>query len=636
MGNYLNKINSPDDLKNLKNDEYEDLAKEIREFLIHQVSNTGGHLASNLGVVELTMSLHKIFSTPKDKIIWDVGHQSYVHKIITGRKECFVKLRKIDGISGFPKVNESCHDCFNTGHSSTSISAALGIAKARDIKSENYSVIAVIGDGALTGGMSFEALNDAGRSNNNLIVILNDNQMSIAKNVGGVSKYLSNIRTQPIYFKVKEDIDFILNKIPSIGKKAAKVLDKAKGSIKYMVMPGTLFEEMGFTYIGPIDGHDINDLNSVLSRAKNTKGPVLVHVLTDKGKGYQHAEERPHKFHGVAPFEIKTGEAKISGGSNYSKVFGEEIVKLAKNNKNIVAITAAMPDGTGLGNFSKEFPERFFDVGIAEQHAMTFSAGLSRNGIIPVVAIYSSFLQRAYDQILHDVATQNLHVVICIDRAGIVGDDGETHQGVYDVSFLSHIPNMKVLAPCDYSELKRMLNYAILEQNGPIAIRYPRGAGKEKLVNQSEDVKKATVISEGKDITLISLGSMLEFVLEAEKSLKLSGISVEVINARSIKPLDKETIIKSIRKTKNFITIEDNVVRGGFGSYVLELCSKERLKVDSLLMGFKDEFVNHGSRNQLFEKHKLDANSIVENALELVKKGRRFTVEKGKARHTSG
>jgi 1-deoxy-D-xylulose-5-phosphate synthase len=468
-------------------------------------------------------------------------------------------------------------------------------------------------------------------------VILNDNQMSIAKNVGGVSKYLGKMRAQPIYFKVKEDFDFILNRIPSIGKKAARVIDKAKGSIKYMVMPGTFFEEMGFTYLGPIDGHDINELKTVLSRAKITTGPVLIHVLTDKGKGYSHAEDRPHKFHGVAPFEVKTGLAKNKGGANFSKVFGDELVKLAKDNDNIVAITAAMPDGTGLAGFSENYPERFFDVGIAEQHAVTFSAGLARNKMLPVVSIYSSFLQRAYDQLVHDVATQDLHVVICVDRAGIVGDDGETHQGVFDISFLSHIPNMKLMAPCDYSELKKMLNYAILEQKGPIAIRYPRGAGEQEIIKQSDDVTKATVVKEGKDVTIISVGTMLEHVIKAEEDLKLNGINVEVINIRAVKPLDEDTIIKSLKKTKNLITVEDNVVRGGCGSYILEMLSKRGIKINSsLLIGFEDEFVNHGSRNQLFEKHKMDSVSIYERTIELLRKGRRFTVEKGKTRHTSG
>jgi len=621
LGGILNDIYSPDDIKKLDIHQLEELAEEIRAFLIENVSKTGGHLASNLGVVELTLALHSVFSTPTDKIIWDVGHQSYVHKIITGRKDKFCTLRQLDGISGFPKVNECEHDAFNTGHSSTSISAALGMAKARDIKKEKYSVIALIGDGALTGGMAFEALNDAGRSPNNLIVILNDNEMSISKNVGGLSKYLGKIRTEPFYFKVKEDLDIILNKIPAIGKSAAKALGKVKGSVKYMIMPGILFEELGFKYFGPIDGHDLVELNEVLTRAKAMKGPILLHVCTQKGKGYTFAEESPHLFHGISPFEIETGEVLAAGGPSYSNVFGSELVSLAEEDENIVAITAAMPNGTGLDQFSKRFHERFFDVGIAEQHAVTFAAGLARNGLKPVFAVYSSFLQRAYDQLLHDIALQNLHVVFGIDRAGIVGDDGETHQGLYDLSFLSHIPNFTVMAPCDYDEMRKMLKFAFMEHNGPIAIRYPRGRGKDHLIDGGEvKLGQGVLYKEGSDLTFLAIGTMFETALNATEELAKHGVSVELINARFVKPLDVKLIINSVMKTRKLITLEDNTITGGFGSSVLEMINQRGINIKSKLFGFPDQPITHGSRNQLFKRYKLDEESLVEEILKLCKK----------------
>ncbi len=620
MGSILERVNTPDDLKQLDESQIEVLADEIREFLVEKVSETGGHIASNLGVVELTLALHRVFSTPVDKIIWDVGHQSYVHKILTGRKSLIGTLRQLDGISGFPKVNESIHDCFNTGHSSTSISAALGMAKARDIKKENYSVVAVIGDGALTGGMAFEALNDAGRSPNNLIVILNDNEMSIAKNVGGLSKYLNKLRTQPIYFKAKEDIDIILNKIPAIGKSAVKMLSRVKGSIKYMIMPGVLFEELGFKYIGPINGHDNQELYNVLTRAKLLKGPVLIHVCTQKGKGYTHAEEKPHLFHGIAPFEVGTGELKVNNGPGYSGIFGGELVRIAEKDDNIVAITAAMTQGTGLEEFSRRFPNRFFDVGIAEQHAVTFAAGLAQSGLKPVVAIYSTFLQRAYDQILHDVALQNLHVVFAIDRAGVVGEDGETHQGLYDLSFLGHIPNMTIMAPSDYNELSQMLKYALAEHCGPVAIRYPRGAGKDSIM-ESQPVRygRAVRIREGNDITILSMGNMLETALKTAFELQKLGISSDVINARFLKPIDEKLILGSAVKTKKVITIEDNTIVGGFGAYVLEVMNQKGINVKTKIFGFPDIPVIHGSKNQLYAKYGLDVGTIVSEAMKMWK-----------------
>lgn len=614
----FDRVNSPEDIKDFTIEQLDTLGQEIREFLIENVSKTGGHLASNLGVVELTLALHKVFSTPKDKIVWDVGHQSYVHKILTGRKEKFHTLRQLNGISGFPKVKESPHDCFNTGHSSTSVSAALGLAKARDIKKENYSVIAVIGDGALTGGMSFEALNDAGRSPNNFIVILNDNEMSISKNVGGLSSYLSKIRTEPFYFKVKEDLDIILSKIPAIGKSAVKALDRVKGTIKYTIMPGVIFEELGFKYLGPIDGHNAGELCNVLTRAKNTKGPVLVHICTQKGKGYTFAEQKPHLFHGVSPFEIETGEVKSSGGQTYSDVFGSELIQLAEKKREIVAITAAMPNGTGMEGFSKKYPDRFFDVGIAEQHAVTFAAGLAQNGLTPVVAIYSSFLQRAYDQIIHDVALQNLHVVFGVDRAGIVGEDGETHQGIYDISFLNHIPNLAILAPGDYTEFRNMLDFAVSKQCGPAAIRYPRGKGMENLcegMSAPVTMGKGVILRSGNDVTIAAVGAMVDTALKVAEQLEQTGVSAEVINARFIKPLDEKLILNSAVRTKRLVTLEDNTTAGGFGSSVLLAANKTGKSVKILTLGYPDEFIIHGTRNELIEKYGMDAVSISEDIL---------------------
>lgn len=620
MGKLLDNIESPDDIRKLNLAELRCLADEIRCFLIERVSVTGGHLASNLGVVELTLALHSVFNTPHDKIIWDVGHQSYVHKIITGRREQFGTLRQFDGISGFPKGSESEYDCFNTGHSSTSISAALGYAKARDMMHEDYAVTAVIGDGALTGGMAFEALNDAGRSPNNLIIILNDNGMSISKNVGGFSRYLSKLRTQPIYYKAKEDFDIFLHKLPGIGKKAAKALKRAKGTIKYIVMPGMLFEEIGLKYLGPIDGHDIGELTKVLSNAKGMKGPVFIHVLTQKGKGYCFAENKPWEFHGVSPFEIETGEVKVNNGPTYSDVFGEKITALAATDPKLVAITAAMPLGTGLEKFSKKYPERFFDVGIAEQHAVTFAAGLAKSGIKPVVAVYSTFLQRAYDQIIHDVALQKLHVIFAIDRAGLIGDDGETHQGLYDLSYLSHIPNLAILAPADYDEFNRMLDYCVLQYDGPIAIRYPRGTGKDMLT-QPVPIKygKGVRLTKGSDITIVAAGNMVEVALQTAELLLKKDIHAEVINARFVKPLDSKLILESASKTRVVAAIEDNCIKGGFGSSVLELLNENGLMIRTKLFGFPDIPIPQGSRNIIYEKFGLDAGSIARDIMKLLR-----------------
>ncbi|MGE5474624.1 MAG: 1-deoxy-D-xylulose-5-phosphate synthase [Ignavibacteriales bacterium] len=631
MSSILPLINSPADLRGLTIEQLEQLAREIREFLISSVSKTGGHLASNLGVVELTLVLHIVYNTPYDKIVWDVGHQAYIHKILTGRKEKFHTLRQHKGISGFPKISESIHDCFNTGHSSTSISAALGMARARDLKNEKNSVIAVIGDGALTGGMAFEALNDAGNSPNNLIVILNDNEMSIDRNVGGLSSCLNRVRTEPIYFKVKKDIDILINKIPAIGKQVANTIKKAKGTLKYMMIPGMFFEELGFRYIGPVDGHDIVSLKKVLSKAKEMNGPILIHVLTQKGKGYTPAEESPHIFHGISSFDVETGEIiKGKNSEDYSSVFGEELTRIAEYNQKVVAITAAMPHGTGLSQFAQKYPERFFDVGIAEQHAVTLAAGLATEGLRPVFAVYSSFLQRAYDQIIHDVCLQNLPVVFAIDRAGIVGSDGETHQGIFDLSYLSHIPNMAIMAPKDYEELRQMLRFAV-EHKGPIAIRYPRGQEKEVGVKkfQSIEMGRAELIQKGNDITIAACGRMVNTAVKVAKELVKFGMTADVINLRFVKPLDLKLILTSVEKTKNIVTIEDGMVIGGVGSMILqELNNNGITGVKVKNFGFPDKFVTHGNVGQLDSLYKLDYQSITCEILNVFQVGRKFVLIK--------
>ena len=618
--NLLDCIHSPADIKKLDLNQLESLSEQFRQFLIDQVSGSGGHLASNLGVVELTLALHKVFDSPRDKIIWDVGHQSYVHKLITGRKEQFSTLRRMNGISGFPKSCESDCDCFDTGHSSTSISAALGFAKARDLLREDYSVVAVIGDGAMTGGMAFEALNDAGRSPNDLIIILNDNEMSINRNVGGLSRHLSKIRTQPIYYKAKEDLDTFLNKFSSVGKFAARALDRAKGTIKYMVMPGIIFEDLGLTYIGPIDGHDIEELTTVISRARGLKGPILIHVMTQKGKGYSYSEDKPQDFHAVAPFEIETGEVKVNNGASYSNVFGKKMVEMVAREPRLVAITAAMTSGTGLDEFSKLHPEKFFDVGIAEQHAVTFAAGLAKAGIKPVVAIYSTFLQRAYDQILHDVSLQNLHVVFAIDRAGLVGEDGETHQGIYDLSYLSSIPNLTIAVPSDYDEFERMLDFAVFRHDGPIAVRYPRGSGKRQLA-QSAPINRGTGVKllRGDDVTIVAVGKMVETALTVADLLAQKGVNADVINGRFVKPLDAKMILESVVKTGALATIEDNCIIGGLGSSILELISKNNIEVKTSTFGFPDIPISHGNRDEIFEKYGLDAITISHDILRMLK-----------------
>ena len=617
---YLDSINSPKDIEKLEIEQLKVLAEEIRTFLIYKVSKTGGHLASNLGVVELTLAIHNNFNTDKDKIVWDVGHQSYVHKIMTGRKADFDTLRKLGGLAGFPKTCESVHDCFNTGHSSTSISAALGIARARDIKKENYSVMAVIGDGAMTGGMAYEALNDAGRLTSNFIVILNDNEMSIAQNVGGMSRYLSKLRTDPVYTKTKEDIDNFLDKMPNIGKKARKAVRKLKSTVKYLITPGVFFEQLGYKYYGPVDGHSLDELNKSLQAAKKIKGPVLIHVCTQKGKGYSYAEESPDRFHGIAPFEVETGETYGKKLPDYSEVFGEAVLKAAGLNDRVVAISAAMAKGTGLSKFSENYPQRFFDVGIAEQHAVTSAAGMAINGMIPVVAVYSSFLQRAYDQLIHDVAIQKLHVVIGVDRAGIVGEDGETHQGEFDLSFLNHIPNFTIMAPADYYELKAMVDYAINKHNGPIAIRYPRGRGKDLIKQEIPLVAgKGAVLEEGQQVCILAVGSMVETALQVSEKLKEHGICAGVVNARFIKPLDVELIKRCADKYQNLVTMEDNCVMGGFGTRVLDTLNTFNYKTRLLIKGLPEQFISQGSREELMKKLRLDTDAVTNDIIDMLK-----------------
>lgn len=614
MESILKKINGPEDLKKLNVSEKQVLAEEIRKEILEVVSKNGGHLASNLGVVELTIALHSVFNTPDDKIIWDVGHQCYTHKILTGRKEQFSTLRKLNGIAGFPKVCESEYDTFNTGHSSTSISVATGMARAKKLMGDDQTkVIAVIGDGSMTGGMALEALNDAGSSKTNIIVILNDNEMSISKNVGGIPLFLSKLRGRKFYSKSNEGVKKFMLQVPVIGNPTVKIVQKIKDAIKQILLPNMFFEDIGFTYLGPVDGHNIDKLESILETSKKISGPVLVHVITKKGKGYKFAEETPENFHGVSSFDLKTGEKIKKSGKDYSKVFGEKLVELAEKNEKIVAVTAAMKDGTGLKSFSEKFPDRFFDVGIAEQHAIGMIAGMAKEGLKPVLAIYSSFLQRGYDQLVHDIALQKLPVVICIDRAGIVGNDGETHHGIFDLSFLSSIPNLTVMAPKDFEELKNMLEFAV-NFDGPILIRYPRGGENHKFTRKlSIKLGKAELIRQGKDITIIGIGKTVGKAVEVAELLKKQNINSEVINARFLKPLDEKFIVKSIKKTGRVATIEDNTLKGGLGSSVIELVNKSNLqniKVETF--GYDDCFVPHGGTEELEKIYKQDVESIAE------------------------
>lgn len=616
MSELLDTVNDLEDFKSLPVKKLPTLASEIRKFLIENVSKTGGHLAPNLGIVELTMALHYVFNSPEDKIIFDVGHQCYVHKILTGRKNKFNTLRKLNGLSGFPKTRESIHDIFNTGHSSTSISSAIGVATANKLSGKNNYTIAVIGDGALTGGLAFEGLNNAQIEDTNLIVILNDNQMSISPSVGNLANHLTKLRSNKFYRNAKKIIKSLLMLIPFVGKYIYKILDKLKDFLKHALLPSSvLFEQFGFSYLGPIDGHDVKELITILNRAKLARKPVLVHVITKKGKGYKPAEMDPNKFHGVSNFDIETGKTPENTGTSYSKCFGDELYKIAEKNDKIVAITAAMASGTGLSTFSKRFPTRFYDVGIAESHAVTFAAGLASQGYVPVFAVYSTFLQRAYDQILHDVALQNAHVIFAIDRAGIVGADGETHHGIFDLSFLSHIPNLTIMAPKDGNELKQMLNFAVYEMNGPVAIRYPRG-NIEDSFSTDEDISlgKAEVLKVGTDISIIALGKTVKTALDVSKILACKNVSAEVINARFLKPLDSITILSSIRKTKRVITIEDNVIDGGLATAIKDLVADEK-DVTGDYFAYPDEFIIHGSCDEIERIYGMDAESISKQVL---------------------
>lgn len=615
MSKLLSSIEKENDIKKIDKSDYSQLAQEIREFLIESISVTGGHLASNLGAVELTMALHLSLELPKDKIVWDVGHQSYTHKLLTGRKTGFETLRKFGGMSGFPKRKESDCDCFDTGHSSTSISAGLGLVAARDLSGQDYTVVSVIGDGSLTGGMAYEALNNASKLETNFIIILNDNNMSISENVGGMSSYLNSIRTTDPYLDMKEGVRNTLMKTKA-GENLIGKLRKAKSTVKQLVVPGMFFEDMGIKYLGPVDGHDINGLKKVISSAKKYKQAVIVHVLTKKGNGYVPAEKHPSRFHGAEPFDIETGlPKKVREKANYTDVFSTVMCKLGAKNEKVVAITAAMPDGTGLKRFHNRFPDRFFDVGIAEEHAVTFAAGLAAGGYIPVVAIYSSFLQRAYDQILHDVCLQNMHVVFAIDRAGIVGSDGETHQGIFDLSFLSSIPNMTIMAPKNKWELSDMLNFAV-EYEGPIAIRYPRGEAYDGLKDNRQAISygKSEVLSmnEGDQIAVLAVGSMVKTSLDVCDILASDGIKASLFNARFVKPIDEELLSSLAKSYKTIVTIEENVYSGGYGAkcrkYLDEIGFDGRL----ITITIPDEYVEHGNVDILKKEIGLDKDTIIQ------------------------
>ncbi|HJA20364.1 MAG TPA: 1-deoxy-D-xylulose-5-phosphate synthase [Candidatus Mediterraneibacter ornithocaccae] len=613
----LEMIRQANDIKKLNSEQLKILADEIRQFLIEKISRTGGHLASNLGVVELTMALHLTLDFPEDKLIWDVGHQSYTHKLLTGRKDGFDQLRKYGGMSGFPKRKESDCDAFDTGHSSTSVSAGLGYVEARELLHEKHTVVSVIGDGSLTGGMAYEALNNASRLKSNFIIVLNDNNMSISENVGGMSRYLNGIRTAQAYTDIKKGVEDTLMKIPGRGERIISQIRRTKSGIKQLLVPGMFFEDMDITYLGPVDGHDIRKLVKVLKEAKRVDHAVLVHVLTKKGKGYPPAEENPAKFHGTGPFDIKTGEpTEVSTTDSYTQVFSKVLTDIAKKDDKVVAITAAMADGTGLSSFAKHFPNRFYDVGIAEEHAMTFAAGLAAGGMKPVFAVYSSFLQRAYDQTLHDVCLQNLPVVIAVDRAGLVGSDGETHQGVFDLSFLSTIPNMTVISPKNRWEMADMLRFAVDFQY-PIAIRYPRGSAYEGMRDFRAPIEygKSEILYEEEDIAVIFVGHMAELADRVRKKIKETGYSCSLVNARFVKPLDKDMLEQFAKDHSLFVTIEENVITGGFGEQVMDYVSSAKLDVHVRNIGISDDYVEHGNVEILRKEVGLDCETIVKQAI---------------------
>ena len=611
MSDLIKKIKDNKDLKNLSILQLKQLCEELRNFLITSVSRTGGHLASNLGVVELTTAIHYVFDPMSDRVIWDVGHQSYVHKILTGRINEFDNLRTFGGMSGFPKRNESAADAFNTGHSSTSISAALGIARARDLNNDNYNVIAVFGDGALTGGMMYEAMNDAGRTKTKLILILNDNEMSISENVGAVSSHLRQLRLKGGYYKSKQLVHRMFDRVPIVGEKLTKATQKIKKAVKYSVMPDTIFDDFGFEYIGPVNGHDLPKLIHSLEEAKKKTAPVVIHVNTIKGKGYTPAQEHPEMYHGVGVFEPSEGICD-SLKKDYSYTMGHKLCEIARSNDKVTAITCAMCDGTGLAEFSNTYKNRFFDVGIAEQHAATLAAGMAVGGYTSVLAVYSSFLQRAYDQILHDVCLQKLHVVFCVDRAGIVGADGETHQGIYDVSYLSHMPYMMILSPCCYSELCDMLEYAVNNYDGPVAIRYPRG-NTEFITTHEFTPCKGYIIEEGDDLTVISTGRMMKTAAEVCERIKKFKISAQLVEMPTITPFDEKTVIRSAEKTKYIVTIEDNVFTGGIADRTASVIAKKGLNCKFRSFCLPDIPIQHGSVDEIDKYYGIDTGSIVEN-----------------------
>ena len=613
----LEKIKEANDVKQLSLSECEQLAQEIRDFLIRSLSETGGHLASNLGVVELTIALHRFLHFPEDKLVWDVGHQAYTHKILTGRKEQFATLRKTGGLSGFPKRKESDCDAFDTGHSSTSISAGLGLVQARDLKGENYQVVSVIGDGALTGGMAYEALNNAAELKKNFIIILNDNEMSITRNVGGMSSYLDHIRMAAPYTELKMGVTNALKKIPKVGDGMVDALHKTKSSIKQLVIPGMLFENMRLTYLGPVDGHDMRQLGKVLQEAKRKQGPVLIHVLTEKGRGYEPAMRHPARFHGAAPYEIETGLPKSNGNPSYTDIFSTVMRKFGDREPDVVAVSAAMVPGTGLKRFGNMFPDRLFDVGIAEEHAVTFAAGLALGGLRPVVAIYSSFLQRAIDQILHDVCMQNLPVVFAVDRAGLVGSDGETHHGCFDLSYLSMMPNMTVMAPKNKWELSDMMKFAI-RQNGPVAIRYPRGEAYTGLEEYRAPIEmgKAEVLEKGKEIAILAVGNMVRTAVQVTENLRKKGYEPTLVNMRFVKPLDTE-LLDIIKEDHSLIvTMEENVKSGGFGEQVMTYYGSRIHGPAVRIVAIEDRFVPHGSVEDLMRQQQMDSDSVTERVLQ--------------------
>lgn len=618
MRKKLTEYDFPNDLKNMDINELELLSYDIRDFLISNISCTGGHLASNLGAVELSIALHMVFESPSDKIVWDVGHQSYVHKILTGRADKFCTLRKTGGLSGFPRISESPHDIFSTGHGSNSISLVTGLAKARDLNGEKYNTVAVIGDGALSGGLAYEGLNNLGDSGAKAIVILNDNGMSISKSTGGVSKHLSKLRVSKGYYSLKRNVKKASKKIPGIGDNIYSGMEKLRDSLKYVIVNGVIFEEMGFTYIGPLDGHNIEELSMHMELAKNAQGPVLLHLITEKGKGYRNAEVYPGRYHGTGPFDPETGAAVNSSDiPTYSDVFGKKLVELASDDDRIVAVSAAMTEGTGLSEFCSRFPDRTFDVGMAEEHAVSFAAGLAKGGARPFVAIYSTFLQRAYDQIITDVCLQGLPVIFAADRAGNVGADGETHHGMFDISYFSHMPGMTVMAPADGRELEQMMDHALTLAT-PCVIRYPRGENGDILKERIPLYRGSQIISQGKDAEIWALGSMVKTALEAAEILKKKGIDTGVANVRFVSPADEEKIISSAKKTKHIITLEDNIIKGGFGEKAAALLMKNNIKTKMINMGWPDKFIEHGSAFELYKKYRLDAAGTAERISDLI------------------